>query len=199
MERLNVLSPIRKIYENGTEVEIVRTDASPRIEPGKVAKHEAAHVIAAGEIVFATIIQNGDALGTTQPVKMTAAAAAAAEALGYEGTGMDMFIVEHVLGVDPSTAKSAARSELSGQDEELEEVATLLQERKTIGQDDVEQARENVRKRRKGIHPVVITIVRPNGQRKAYTTESEQEKVWIDEEEISSESTADAENYPLAA
>ena len=103
---------------------------------------------------------------------MTAAAAAAAEALGCSGTGHDMFITEHALGVDPSVAKSAARSVLSGKSEEMYEVATLLQERGTIGQADVEEARENVKKRNKGIFLIEVEVMTPDGQTRTHTTES---------------------------
>ena len=143
-----------------------------RPQPGGTARHEAAHVVAAGEIVYATIIPRGEALGITQPVKMTAAAAAAPEALGHDGTGWDMFLTEHILGVDPGTAKSAARSALSGRQEEMHEVATLLEEKKTIGQRDVDQARENVKKRRQGIHPIEVETTSPQGKTTTTIVES---------------------------
>ena len=173
MERLNVTgtSTVIKTLESGTIVR-ARSGEARRSIPGPVAKHEAAHVVAAGKIVSATIIPSGDALGTTQPVKMTAAAAAAAEALGCNGTGHDMFITEHVLGVDPSVAKSAARSALSGKSEEMYEVATLLQERRTIGQSDVDEARQNVKDRNQGIFPIEVEIITPDGQRRSITARS---------------------------
>ena len=103
---------------------------------------------------------------------MTAAAAAAAEALGCSGTGHDMFITEHVLGVGPSVAKSAARSALSGKSEEMYEVATLLQERRTIGQSDVDEARQNVKDRNQGIFPIVVEIIIPDGRTRSITAKS---------------------------
>src|SRR3989344_4934781 len=167
MERLSVAgaASATRTFEDGTIVGARKVEVKRPI-PGFVAIHESAHVVAAGKIVSATIIPSGDALGTTQPVKMTAAAAAAAEALGCNGTGHDMFITEHVLVVDPSVAKSAARSALSGKSEEMYEVATLLQERSTIGQADVEEARENVKKRNKGIFPIEVEIITLDGQRR---------------------------------
>ena len=173
MERLNVTgtSTVIKTLESGTIVR-ARSGEARRSIPGPVAKHEAAHVVAAGKIVSATIIPSGDALGTTQPVKMTAQAAAAAEALGCSGTGHDMFITEHVLGVGPSVAKSAARSALSGKSEEMYEVATLLQERRTIGQSDVDEARQNVKDRNQGIFPIVVEIIIPDGRTRSITAKS---------------------------
>src|SRR3990167_3000185 len=161
MERLNVagVACATRTFEDGTTVNARKVEVRRPI-PSFVAKHEAAHVVAAGRIVSATIIPSGNASGITRPVKMTAAAAAAPEALGHDGTGWDMYITEHVLGVDPNVAKSAARSALSGREEELHEVATLLQERSTIGQSDVEEARQNVEDRAQGIFPVQIYILR---------------------------------------
>src|SRR3990167_6283790 len=165
MERFSVAGAASAIrtFEDGTAVSAHKVEVKRPI-PSPVAEHESAHVVAAGKIVSATIIPSGDVLGTTRRVKMTAAAAAAAEALGCSGTGYDMFIAEHVLGVDSGVAKSAARSALSVKGEELYEVATLLQERRTIGQSDVEEARQNVEDRAQGIFPVQIYILPPGGK-----------------------------------
>ena len=173
MERLKFAATANteRTLEDGTIVSARKVEAK-RPNPGSVAEHEAAHVVAAGRIVSATILPSGDALGTTQPVKMTAAAAAAPEALGHDGTGWDMYITEHVLGVDPNVAKSAARSALSGRGEELYEVATLLQERSSIGQSDVEEARQNVKDRNQGIFPIRVEILTPDGQRRRVTAKS---------------------------
>ena len=173
MERLNLASSasITQELEDGTTVSAQRIE-EPRVVPGSVAEHEAAHVVASGEIVMATIIPSGDASGTTQPVKMTAAAAAAAEAMGHDGTGWDMYLTKYVLGVDPGVAKSAARSALSGRAEEMYEVASILQKRKTITQVDVEEARQNVRDRRQGIFPVEIKIITPDGKISRLTANS---------------------------
>lgn len=52
------------------------------------------------------------------------------------------------------------------------EVATLLEERKTIGQSDVEEAKVNVEKRRYGIHPIEVAITTPESQTKVSVVES---------------------------
>lgn len=198
MERLGVFKPVQKTCENGAIVKARRLDTSPRPFPGSVAVHEAAHVVAAGKIVFATITPSGNALGTTQPVEMTAAAAAAPEAIGCEGTGWDMFLTEHILGVDPGSAKSAARSALSGKEEEMHEVATILEERRTIGQRDVEKARENVRRKREGRHPIEVEIISPTGQRKSFKMESSRGEVKIEDGLLKfPEPTAQEENREL--
>lgn len=46
----------------------------------------------------------------------------------------------------------------------MEEVATLLEEKGTIGQSDVDQAMSDVHKRKLGIHPVEIEITKPDGK-----------------------------------
>lgn len=143
-----------------------------RPTPSPVAMHEAAHIVAAGEIVSATIIPSGSTRGKTHPVKMTAAAAAAAEALGHSGTSWDMYLTEYILGVDPGVAKSAARSALSGRSEEMLEVATLLEERRTIGQADVKEARENVKDKNLGIFPIKVEIITRGGERRCVTTQT---------------------------
>ncbi len=61
---------------------------------------------------------------------------------------------------------------MKGQYELKEEVAILLEERKTIGQRDVEEARHNVRKRRNGNDVVEVKISSPEGKTHTYTTES---------------------------
>lgn len=179
MERLRLSTGVvTRAFDNGTTISASKLER-PRKIPSSVAKHEAAHVVAAGEIVMATIIPSGDALGRTQPVKMTAAAAAAAEALGHDGTGYDMYLTEHILGVDPGVAKSAARSALSGRDEEIYEVATLLEERGTIGQSDVKEAKQNVCDRRQGIFPVEIRISTPEGKTARFTAKTFRHEVKI--------------------
>jgi hypothetical protein len=169
VERLGIGST-RK-FENGFSVSVRKIEC-PRQIPGSVAKHEAAHVIASRKIISATIIPSGNALGTTVPEKMTPAAAAAADALGYDGTGWDMHLCEHYLRVSPGIARAAAKKELSGQEEEMFEVASILEERKTIGQKEVEEARENVRRKRRGIHVVEVQIFSPQGNVRSFNAES---------------------------
>lgn len=50
MERINVMSPFQITFENGILMTTKRLDTASRPQPGTTAKHEAGHVIAAGEI-----------------------------------------------------------------------------------------------------------------------------------------------------
>lgn len=173
MERLSVAGAAcaTRTFENGTTVSARKVEVKRPI-PGSVAKHEAAHVVAAGRIVSATIIPSGHAEGKTRPVHLTASSAAAAGAMGYEGFGWDKHLTVNYLGVDWETAKAAARADLSGRGEEMYEVASIIQERSTIGHADVEEARENVKKRNQGIFSIEVEILTPDGQIRTHTTES---------------------------
>lgn len=171
---------VSKTFEDGTSVK-ARITNPQRLKFGRTAEHEAVHVVAARDIVSADNIPRGSALGTTRPVKLTAVAAAAPAALGHGGTGWDQFITEKYLGVNFETAKRAARSALSGKEEEIEEVATLIEERRVITQTDVNEARRNVRERRQGIFPVELKVVRPCGETYSYATRSFHSKVFIED------------------
>ncbi len=180
MERLDLSSGAMTFKERAGGVVIrVQKIEIPRQVPGSVAQHESAHIVAAGRIKSATIIPSGNALGTTTPEVMTAAAAAAAAAMGHDGVGWDLFVTEQMLGVDAQTAKTAARQALSGKQEEMHEVATLLEERKTIYQSDVEEARENVRRKRKGIFAVEVEITSAQGKLISFTTETINSEIQI--------------------
>lgn len=185
MERLFLPDEVllTKTLENGTLVTAQKIIPF-RPTPSSVAEHEAAHIVVAGEIDHATIIPSGNALGTTKPKRMTAAAAAAAEALGHDGTSWDMYLVEHVLGADPTQAKMEASMTLATREEERQEIATLLEERRTIGQSDVLEARENVRRRRGGIYPVEITVTPFKGRSRRFVRESHYDQVDLSSDEL---------------
>lgn len=180
MERVNLAkrSAVSQFYENGVSLTVSKIINRLPIA-GSVANHEAAHIVVAGTIRRATIIRSGNALGTTEPVKMTAAAAAAAAAMGYGGFGWDKFLTENYLGVAFESAKAQARAKLKGREEVRQEIATLLQIRKTIGQTDVDEAYENVRLRRNGIYPVEIKVFYKKGPIRRYTAKSYHEQVLI--------------------
>ncbi len=182
MERLRVTrgEVATKRYANGVSVHVT-SHAEHRIHYGPTAGHEAAHAIIK-PIRRATIIPSGNALGTTVPEVMTVEAAAAAAAMGYGGTSWDMHIVEHVFRVNRSTAIAAARAKLRGQEEVHAEVATILQLQKTIDQRDVNRARENVRKRRRGIFAVEVHVESPEGKKVTYEAETQNANVLIPNE-----------------
>ncbi len=172
MERFRVIQGgmATKTYENGVSVHVVH-ELKRRPIAGPVAKHEAAHALR--KIVSATIIPDGNSLGKTIPYgQISPDAAALPEALGYQGTSWDMHVVEHGLGVSRRSAIAQANALYKGQEEDHAEIAVILQERLTIGQKDVDEARYNVRKRRRGIFPVQVQVDTPDGKTESYTTET---------------------------
>jgi hypothetical protein len=185
MERLDLSSGARAVkeHEGGVTIRVKKIEII-RPRPGSTAQHEAAHVVASGKIKSATIIPSGNALGTTIPEVMTAAGAAAAAAMGHDGVGWDLFVTEQMLGVDEQTAKAKARQALSGKQEEMNEVAIILEERKTISQSDVEEARENVKRRRSGIFPVEVEISSLRGKTICFSVESINSQVQIKDDLI---------------
>ena len=171
MERIGISTGtnITKL-DNGFSISATRVEVQ-RVIPSDVSMHEAAHVVASDGIISATIIPSENALGTTIPKRMTVAAAGAPAALGHSGTSHDLRVAAY-LGSDLQTTLAAGRAALKGQEEVMHEVATLLEERKTIGQTDVEEARHNVKKERNGIFKVEVQISSPEGKTNTFMTES---------------------------
>ncbi|MBN1168660.1 hypothetical protein JXA63_02100 [Candidatus Woesebacteria bacterium] len=186
---LSLDKSVERSYKDGTSVR-ARVILPQRADPGSTAIHEAVHVVAAGEIVSATNIPSGDALGTTRPVRMTAIAASAPAALGHSGAGWDKFITENYLGMDFDTAKRAARSALAGKEKEIEAVAIQIEEKRRITQTDVDEARRSVAQQEQGIFPVEVTVVK-SGTVYSYTTNSSRGEIQISdigsEDDLSSE------------
>ena len=153
-------------------------------------EHEALHVLAAqpdGGIKSATCIADGNSLGKTVPVVMTARAAAAPAAMGYAGTSWDEAIVQHGLGVDLPTAKASARALVEGQEMEIREIAIELGKKGTIVQSDVDTALERASNKRAGIRPVEVKLENTQtGHKDSYNTTSQLggvvliENQWVD-------------------
>jgi len=173
VERLSVATsePVRTTLKGGIEV-VARRIETPRPIPGLTAQHEAAHVVAASEIVEADIIPRGGALGTTRPVKMSAATAAAAGAMGYKGTGWDRFLTEYYLQVPWNAAIDSSHAVLSGKKDLIEEVAVTLEEEKSIQQYHVEVAKKRVAEKRQGIYPVKLEIYQSGKRVRSVDTKS---------------------------
>jgi hypothetical protein len=97
----------------------------------------------------------------------------------HDGTGWDRFITEYYLGVDWDTAKSAARAVLSGKEELIKEVATVLEEEKTISQYHVDKAVRKVEEKKQGIFPVRIDVYRSGIRMKTMNMKSSHGEVEI--------------------
>lgn len=116
---------------DGADIAVERV-AGAVVENGvnSVAYHEACHALAAMllniAVSGATDIPGPGYLGATWVADYHPTVAAAAEAMGCDGTGHDMWTV-WAMGDDPSTAVSNARALLWGREDELRAVATSIQ------------------------------------------------------------------------
>jgi hypothetical protein len=163
---------VLKTSKYGRYMAVVRTPVA--FGPsGSTAEHEAAHVVASdGEIDYASIIPQGDALGVTKPKKMTPAAAAGAAADGHDGFSWDQFLTEYIMGVPFEQAKAGARAKLSGRELEKQAIAGILQRKGIIFQADVDDAYRLADKVRKGVATVVVTLIDHKGKMTRYQTET---------------------------
>lgn len=157
------------VSSDGEKITISLVTPNPR-KSDPVADHEARHAVVAGQIKWATVIPGSGYLGACSPAEMTPATAAAA--YDCNGTGWDRRICEETLGVSWSQASAMASAVLSGREDEVGEVAGMLEEHGTITQVHMDQARRNVERRRLGIFPVRVETIRPNGQKRVTVTES---------------------------
>jgi hypothetical protein len=110
---------------------------------------------------------------------MTAASAMAAAAMGFDGTGWDEYLTEHILGVDPNGARSSALSTLAGKHDEMHAVAEKLEEHGTIGQTEVNTAFQEVHERRQGIWDVALHVEDSDGKKQVHEVKSLNDHVMI--------------------
>ncbi len=146
----------------GAEVVVERV-AGTVVEGGVngTAFHEACHALAAMLLnitVFeATDIPSGDYSGATWLAEYDPTVAAAAEAMGCDGTGHDMWTIA-MMGDSPDAAVASARSLLSGHGDELNAVATSIQSAGTASGVTMDHARTRVSE-----DIVEVTIKNPDG------------------------------------
>jgi hypothetical protein len=129
---------------------------------GKTARHEARHIVAAElngtRVLSASVIPGPGYLGITFLSGPDAAAAAAPDAHGDDGTGHDMRIVKQ-MGVSPEGARHAGKMLLKGKEEHVEAVATALDAAGTLSGSAI---REVMRDIDEG-DEVTIKIYAPDG------------------------------------
>lgn len=160
------------VFGDGTRV-TCREITPTVITPSEVSLHEAAHVVASnGEIEKASIVPNGNTLGYVKPKRLTPEGAMAAVGMGYSGGGWDTFITRYILRTHPNRAAARGREKVLAKKEEHFQVAVMLEERRNIYQNDVNEAYTRARKARLGIRPVEIEIIMPEGQKRVHVTES---------------------------
>ncbi len=164
-------SSSRVLQDGSTIVTEIIEDSRPT--PSDTSKHETEHIGGANfRIRRATIVPHGNSLGSVEPEVMTAQAAAAPAAMGHSGTGWDEFITRYILRKDWALAQASARSNRIGKEAVLNELAIVLEEKKTIYQYDVDKAKSDVNNRAQGIFPVRVIIYHPDKTVDSITTES---------------------------
>lgn len=184
MERLSLVPGISKFVRLGNGSSI-RADVvePPRPTLDNTTMHESIHIALSDGIVSATNIAHGATKGETVPKKLTAVAAAGPAAMGYDGVGWDLSVIRR-LRQNVGSAMAAARAKIRGLWEETIEIARILQLRRIIGQPDVDEAREIVRKRRDGIHKVELEVTSPQGDVRVIELESYKNEVKVEDDLI---------------
>ena len=164
-------------FIEGSKVTVVsKVSRQPRSFSSKsTAGHEALHVTAAIKngtpVESASIVPGPGYRGITKLSKPDVYAAAASFAFGADGTGeVGLGGDKHAvwsMGHNLNSAASGARSLLAGEDDLIGEIAGMLEERKTIGGRDIQEAQENVESRRRG--EVIVSITNSDGETKTET------------------------------
>lgn len=162
----------------------IRSDRSlarqRRRRPGNTAIHEAIHAVVAKrngtEVVKATNIAGEGYLGLTQTVTPDAIAAIAPHAAGMSGAHHDRNIVR-ALGHDEGAVAGIALGVINSNKEEIDEVATTIEEKGTAHTPDINLAMQRGEERRRGRRrPFSLTIKHANGQEVQVTRQSEDNK-----------------------
>lgn len=137
-------------------------------EPGATAHHEAAHTVAAiltGDYVEeATRISGPGYLGRTRLSRFNPIAFVAAHARGCSGTDYDLMVLTS-LGYDTNSLAQAARGVLSGHEEEIFAVASLIEANGTISGNEALAVIEAVTNPK-----AEITLINPLGQERSFVS-----------------------------
>lgn len=163
------------------EISIGRTEIAPGwvavikpvkpidpVTPGSTARHEAFHTVAAlltgTHVIEASRIPGPGFLGRTILSEFNAISFMAAHAMGCGGTGHDVSVIAW-KGHDPNSLAEAARSVLSGHEEEIYTVSSLIESRGTISGNEAKWAMDVV------TNPEAeIDIINPLGEKRHFVT-----------------------------
>lgn len=131
---------------------------------GRTARHEAKHAFPNPDNVkTVTIIPGPGYFGLTELHIPDPVAALAPDATGEDGTGWDVRAAISITGGNIGPASNVAKSIVNENAEEVEEVASVLEEKKTISGYEVKQAIDNVRNKRKVGEKATLFIKSPEG------------------------------------
>ncbi len=132
-----------------------------KVIPSSVARHEAKHAVAAEfngtRVISATIIPGPGYLGLTRLSRPDAIAAAAPHATGSSGTSHDMRIVG-LMGHDAAAVSSAARAIIDKNHEQVEAVATILEEKGTVTGSEIQYAIRDAEKKEDRVKIIVENL-----------------------------------------
>ncbi|OGE37040.1 hypothetical protein A3B45_04095 [Candidatus Daviesbacteria bacterium RIFCSPLOWO2_01_FULL_39_12] len=163
MERLVEIKPgISEIY-GGWKAKVKPIDCVEETMPSPTAEHEAAHTVAAlltGSCVRkASRIPGPGYSGITELNGFNGVAFMAAHALGCSGTGYDRLVVSQ-MGHDPDLLAGVARGVLSGHEEEISAVASLIEVKETISGTEALWVMNSARNPQ-----AEVTIINPAGEK----------------------------------
>ena len=147
------------------------------VSPDGTSYHEATHAVAAiltgSKVLEASRIPGPGYSGITRLDGFNGVAFMAAHAMGCDGTGHDVAVVEW-LGHNPDSLAWVARSVLAGRDEEIDAVASAIQARGTISGDEAEEAMDKILN-----HEIKVEIINPFGEQRHYVTKVREGKGFI--------------------
>ncbi len=159
MERLIRVSTGVTEFAPGWKARITPIKPFDSITPGRTAYHEAAHAVAGiDDLVEASNVPGPGYNGITKLSRFNPIAFMAAHAMGCDGTGHDVAVTA-MMGHDPESVASAARSHLAPLAEEIHAVASLIETRRTISGYEARMAMDMVANPK-----VQIEIIDPKGK-----------------------------------
>lgn len=152
----------------GWSVTIKQLNPVDRTIPGSTARHEALHTVAAilnnTHVKEASKIPGPGYLGRTILGQFDGLSFVAAHAFGCSGTGHDRAVLV-MLGHSPEVLASSARSLLSGHEDEIQAVSSLIESKGTISGYEAKDAMG------RAANPEVdIYLFGPEGEKRHFVT-----------------------------
>lgn len=137
-------------YLGNVEVKAVNGFKKSRLsqkQPSSVGDHEATHaallILRGKRVKKATVIPEGDSLGSVESDVFDEVAAVGPHAKGSSGTGWDIFLVKR-RGSSVDNAISAAKDLINKNDDKIRAVGNALDENKTMTHYDIKKVMDQV-------------------------------------------------------
>lgn len=172
VEAEKVVKNYDAVAEAGWTVKIKPIMPFDMAEPGATAHHEATHTVAAiltgDNVLEATRISGPGYSGRTRLSRFNPIAFVAAHAKGCRGAGYDLMVLTS-LGHDINSLAGAARGVLSGHEDKIHAVASLIEARGTISGYEALEVMEAVANPK-----AEITLINPLGQERSFVSKVRQ-------------------------